>query len=201
MNAQELRPAAPERPRILAAFVGSFLGMVTADFLLHAVLLGQWWRSTESFWRPPNELFALIPYAYASFALYAAGLLWLLLSLRGRRPPLTTAVLFGLGAGAFIGASSVLAIYSAVSLPRSALLVFPVSFATVLAAGATAAALVLSAARPWRRVGLLTVAMILLFMVGVVLQNVFFPTPQSHRVPAQVSQASTLRLPPSCAAA
>jgi branched-subunit amino acid ABC-type transport system permease component len=175
--------------------------MVTADFLLHAVLLGQWWRSTEQFWRPPAELFALIPFAYASFALYAAGLLWLLISIRGRRPRLREAALIGLSAGAFIGATSALAIYSAVSLPRSALLVFPVSFAVVFAAGATTAALVLRALRPWRRLALVTLVLVFLFVVGVVLQNVFFPTPQSHRVPTSVTQAPPFRLPSSCAAA
>jgi hypothetical protein len=189
MSSVDLPTAAAGRSRILAALAGSFLGMVTVDFLLHAVLLSAWWRSTEPYWRPPAELFALIPFAYASFALYAAGLLWLLTRIFGRRLPVASAALYGVGTGTFIGVTSALAIYSAVSLPRSALLVFPISFAAVFAGGAVSAALILRAVRPWRRLAILTGAFILLFVSGVVLQNLFLPTSRSHRRPSPITQA------------
>lgn len=202
MNARNLQASVDsERPPFVAALIGSFLAMVAVDFLFHAVLLSQWWRATATFWRPPNQLFAYIPYAYASFVLYAAGLNWLLIRLKGNRPSLRAATLVGAAAGAIVGAAGVLATYSAVPLPLSALLVFPLSFVAVLAAGCTASTLVLTAARPWRRVALLAAASLAVFALGVILQNVLFPTPDQQPHPAPVTQAPAVRLAPSCAAA
>jgi hypothetical protein len=182
-------PSAPGRPPLLAALVGSLLAMVAVDFLLHAALLSHWWRATAAFWRPPDELFAYIPYAYGSFVLYAAGLDWLLIRLRGPRPLLRDAALGGLVTGAVIGGAGILATYSVVPLPRSALVVFTISLSFVMSSGAVAAAWVLTAPRPWRRVALLTAAALALLVLGVILQNVLFPTPPGQRRPASITQA------------
>jgi hypothetical protein len=103
--------------------------------------------------------------------LYAAGVTWLLIRIRGPRPNPPAALGFGAAVGAFIGVTGTLAIYSAVRLPASALLVFPVSQTAVFAAGSVSAALVLRALRPWRRVALLAGACVIVCSVAVILQN------------------------------
>ncbi len=170
------------RARTVPATGGAFLAILTVDFLLHAVVLSPWWRATGSYWRPPAELFALIPFAYAAYALCAVGLCWLLVALRGERPGLRFAAGVGAAAGAFLGAVSVLASYSVLAMPPGALLVFPLSFAVALGAGGAACALVLSAARPWRRLAVLAAGCLLLCALGVVVQNLVLPTPADHRV-------------------
>jgi len=181
--------------------VASFLAILVADFLTHAVALSSWWRNTETYWRAPPELFRLIPYAYAAFALYAAGLNWLLVAIKGPRPLLRTAITLGATSGAFIGLTTILGIYSVLSVPHSALLVFPASFAFSFAAAGTSAALVLAAPHPWRRLVVLAFALLLAFALGVIAQNLLFPTPSGRRVPAPVALVSQPGLAPSCAAA
>jgi len=109
--------------------------------------------------------------------LYAAGLTWLLVRLKGSRPALRTSAMASAVAGALVGTAGILATYSVVSLPRSALLVFPASFLAVLATGGTASALVLTAVHPWRRVVVLFGLSLAVFVLGVVLQNTLFQAP------------------------
>jgi hypothetical protein len=177
VNAKSL--SSPERPHIALATVAAFLAILVVDFITHAVLLSNWWRTTATFWRTLDELFRLIPYAYLSFLLYAAGLTRLLVFLKGPRPRIAVAIKLGAAAGAFIGVTNILAVYSVLPLPRSALLVFPLSFISDLAAAGASAALVLTANRPWRRLALLALAFFLLLLLGLVLQNLL----SSARVP------------------
>jgi hypothetical protein len=144
------------------------------------VFLAAWWRSTESYWLPSGELFRRIPFGYASFAIYVAVLVWILVRLQGERPDVVRAGCFGILAGLVVGSFWVLATYSVFSMPASALIVWPVSITLESVGATTVAAWVLKAARPWRRAGVVVGAGVLLFIAGVVIQNVLFPTPASH---------------------
>jgi len=157
--------------RLTAAALAAFLAILVVDFLTHAVAFAGWWRATAEYWRPPDMLFRHIPYAYAAFALYAAGLTWLLARIQAPRLPVATGFAIGLAAGALIGIAGILATYSVVPMPLGALVVFPVSFIVDFGAAGACAALVLRAERPWRRLALLTMLLFLLFVLGVVIQN------------------------------
>jgi hypothetical protein len=163
-------------PAALAGY-GSFLAV---DFLLHAVFLASWWRLTEAYWLPPEQLFQRIPFGYASFALYVAVLVWLLRRLHGIRPALPTAALFGLRAGVISGLGWALANYSVFAMPPSALLVWTLSLALESVTAATVVAWVSAGSRPWRRTSLVLGVAVLLLVVGVVIQSVWLPTPASN---------------------
>jgi hypothetical protein len=157
---------------LAAATVGAWIAFLALDFLSHAVVLAGWWMRTGAYWLPPLELFKRIPFAYASFALYSATLTYLLVRLHGPRPRPAAALRFGALAGSIAGAGTVLASYSVVNMPVSALLVWPAS-TLIESLGATLAAVsVLHAPRPWRRAGAVLAAALLLFIAGVVVQSV-----------------------------
>jgi hypothetical protein len=170
------------RPRIslLPAALAGWWTFLVVDFLLHAVFLAVWWRSTESYWLPPDELFRRIPLGYASFAIYVSVLTWLVVRLHGERPRLSRAARFGVLAGLISGTFWALATYSVFSMPRSALVVWTASFALESVGATTVVAWVLAGSRPWRRVGLVAGVGVTLLIVGVVIQNLLFPTPGSH---------------------
>lgn len=178
MNGQNASRGA--RARLLPAAVAGWLAYLVLDFLVHAVLLAQWWRATESYWLPPRELFRRIPFGYASFAIYCAVLAWLLLRLYGDRLNLWSGLRFGAIAGLVSGLGSVLGAYSAFRMPPSALVFWPASILLDSTIAGGAMAWVLVAERPWRRVGVVIVAAFVLFVIGVVIQSVFFPTPADH---------------------
>jgi hypothetical protein len=165
---------------LLPAAVAGWFAYLAVDFLVHAVFLSQWWRATESYWLPPRELFRRIPFGYLSFAIYCAVLAWLLRRLYGDRLNLSNGVRFGAIAGLVSGLASVLGTYSAFRMPPSSLVVWPASILldSTVVGGVTA--WVLIAGRPWRRVGLVVLAAVVLFILGVVVQNIFLPTPPDH---------------------
>jgi len=168
------------RARLLPAAVAGWVAYLLCDFLVHAVFLAQWWRATESYWLPPRDLFLRIPLGYASFAIYCAVLAWLLGRLYGDRLNLSSGVRFGAIAGLVSGLGSVLGTYSAFRMPPSALVVWPASFLLDSTIAGGVMAWVLVAERPWRRVGVVIAVAALLFVLGVVVQNMFFPTPADH---------------------
>ena len=179
MNGQnELRAA---RAKLLPAGVAGWFAYLVVDFLAHAVILAQWWRATESYWLLPSELLRRIPLGYASFAIYCAVLAWLLRRLYGDRLNLSSGLRFGAVAGLVSGLGSVLGTYSAFRMPASALVVWPASVLLDSTIAGGVMSWVLVAGRPWRRVGLVIIAAVVLFIVGVIIQNIFFPTPTDTR--------------------
>ncbi len=170
-------PAGGARPRLLPAATAAWLGYVVLDFLVHAVFLGSWWRATEEFWLPPLELFRRIPFGYASFAIYCTVLTWLIRRLYDGQISLGKGLRLGAIAGFVSGVSSVLGTYSAFRMPVSAFAVWPLSMTVNSTVAGAIAAWVLIAERPWRRVAAVLGMTLVLFIVGVVIQSVFFPTP------------------------
>ena len=166
--------------RLLPAVVAGWFTYLVIDFLMHAVILAQWWRSTASYWLPPRELFIRIPFGYASFAIYCVVLAWLLIRIYGEGLNLLIGLRFGAIAGFVSGLSSILGIYSAFRMPPSALVVWPLSILLDSTIVGGVMAWVLIAVRPWRRVGMVVLAAVVLFIIGVIIQNIFFPTPVDH---------------------
>jgi hypothetical protein len=162
---------------LAAAAVSAWLVFVVLDFLAHAVLLAAWWRATEAYWLPPMELFARIPMAYGAFAIFVGTMTWLLVRLHGPRPGVAQALRFGGLAGLLAGLGSVLAAYSILPMPVSAIVVWTLSAVVEASGAAGAAAWTLGAPRAGRRVAVVLALALAAFVVGVVLQNLFFPTP------------------------
>lgn len=157
--------------RFLAVTLSAWLGYVAVDFLLHAALLAFWWQATASFWLPPAVLFARIPVGYASFLVYCIALTWLLDRLDGERCRVNRWAGLGVIAGFVYGTASVLAMYSVIALPLSALLMWPCSAAVGSGVAGGAAAFVATAHRPWRRSGLVFVGAVVTILMGILLQN------------------------------
>jgi hypothetical protein len=160
--------------------MGAWLGYLVIDFLTHAVFLASWWRATETYWLPPLELFRRIPFGYASFAIYCTVLAWLINRLYYGRVTLAKGLQFGAIAGIVSGIASVLGTYSAFRMPPSALAVWPVSIVLDSTIAGAIAAWVLIAERPWRRVAAVCGIALVLFILGVVVQNLFLQTPTDH---------------------
>jgi hypothetical protein len=168
------------RPRLLPAALAAWLGYLVLDFLMHGVFLAAWWRAAEPYLLPTRDMVKLIPLGYASFAIYCGALTWLVARLYGERVGVIAGLRFGVIAGLVFGVASTLGTYSALRMPRGALLIWPSSVVVESAIAGALAAWVLMAARPWRRVGLVLCVVIILFIAGVVIQNLFFPTPADH---------------------
>ncbi|OFW05376.1 MAG: hypothetical protein A3H96_07775 [Acidobacteria bacterium RIFCSPLOWO2_02_FULL_67_36] len=168
------------RPRLLPAALAAWLGYLALDFLMHAVFLAGWWRAAEPYLLPPRDMLRLIPLGYASFAIYCGALTWLLARLYGERLCVSSGLRFGVVAGVVSGVASALGTYSVFRMPPTALLVWPASVAVESAIAGGVSAWVLAAGRPWRRVGLVFCAVVVLFIAGVVIQNLWFPTPADH---------------------
>ena len=171
----EPRTAAEPSNSLAAPALAGWFAYLSADFLTHAVILAPWWRATESYWLEPTQLFARIPFAYGAFAIYVTAILWLVTRLFGRRPAAGKAAVFGAVAGALFGAASGLANYSILPTPVSALLVWPASAAFASVVAVSAGVSTLNSARPWSRAALVLLGAVLVFIVGVVLQNLLFP--------------------------
>ena len=181
MSTLRAPPRAPgmTMAKLLPAVVAGWLAYLVLDFLGHAVLRAPWWRATESYWLPPQELFRRIPFAYASFAIYCAALGWWLGRLQDEPPSLAKGLRFGAIAGLVFGFASVLGTYSALRMPASSLLVWPGSVLLDSTAAGGAIAWVLAAPRRWPRVGIVAGAAVALFIIGVVVQNLFLAAPAS----------------------
>jgi hypothetical protein len=169
----------PAIPAALAAW----LIYLALDFLSHAVLLASWWRATETYWLPPMEMFRRIPLGYTSFAIYCAGLTWLLLRLYGEQVTVTMGLRVGVIAGLAFGLTTTVGGYSILRLPVSYLLVAPITITIESAAAGGVAAWVLRGTKRWRRAGQVAGLAVLLFIVGVVAQNLFVATPEDHMIP------------------
>lgn len=167
-----------------AAGVAAWWSFLVLDFLTYAVFLASWWRASEAYWLSPVDLFKRIPIGYASFAVYCVALTWLLVALHGNRATLGTAARFGAVAGFVFGLTGALGGYSATRMPGWFLLVGPAVTTVESAAAAAAAAWVMVGERPWRRVGLVVCAGAVMLVAGILIQNVFFPTPADYRIPA-----------------
>jgi hypothetical protein len=165
----------PAGRSLLPSATAAWLIYLATDFLLHAVFLSPWWRATADYWLSPTQLFQFIPFAYASFALYCAALNWLLVRLYGPRPSIAQGLKFGASAGLIFGTTVILANYSVFPLPVSALLVWPVTVILESAAVGVVSAWVLSVPYPWRRAGVVFGIAVGLFVLGIIIQNVFFP--------------------------
>jgi hypothetical protein len=165
---------------LLPAALAAWLGYLVLDFLMHGVFLAAWWRAAEPYLLPPRDMLRLVPLGYASFAIYCGALAWLLARLYGERLGVVSGLRFGVLAGLVSGVASALGTYSAFRMPPAALLVWPASVVVESAIAGALAAWTLVAQRPWRRVGLVLCAAIALFIVGVVIQNLLFPTPADH---------------------
>lgn len=161
--------------KIIAAAVAAWFIYLAIDFLLHAVIFASWWKTTESYWLSPHELFRSIPFGYASFAIYCLALTWLFVRIYGDERTFGAAFRFGAAAGLVFGLSMILANYSVFRMPASALLVWPASFIIASPVACAAAGWVLDSERPWRRVVLVFGATVLLIIVSVVLQNILYP--------------------------
>jgi len=171
-----------DRSGVFPAAVAAWWSYVVLDFLTHAVVLASWWRSTQTYWLPPQELFNRIPIGYASFAVYCAALTWLLARMYGERAGVRIGLRFGAIAGLVFGLMSALGTYSLFRVPLPFFLVVPASTTVESAAAGAAAGWVLQA-RPGRRLALVFGAGLLLIVVGVVAQNLLFPTPPDHVIP------------------
>jgi hypothetical protein len=145
------------RYKITAAAVAAWLIYLAIDFLLHAVIFASWWKATESYWLSQQELFRRIPFAYVLFAIYCLVLTWLFVRIYGDRRTFGAALRFGAIAG----------------------LVFGASFLIESTVACGVANWVLDAERLWRRVGLVFGVTVLLIIVSVVSQNLFYPTNSS----------------------
>jgi hypothetical protein len=165
------------RQAIVAAATGAWWSYLVLDFLTHAVVLAAWWRATEASWLPPLELARRIPIAYGAFAIYCASLTMLLTVVHGQQPSVLTGLRFGAFVGVLFGVTNALGMYCLVRVPASFLLVAPGSTAVASAGSGAAAAWVLGGARRWSRVGLLFAAGLVLFIVGVLAQNVLHAWP------------------------
>ena len=178
MNSQDMSEGA--KARLLPAAIAGWFAYLVIDFLEHAVFLAQWWRTTESYWLPPIELFRRIPFGYASFAIHCIVLAWLLRRLYSDRLSLLRGLRFGAIAGFVAGLASVFGTYSGFRMPPSALVVWPASILLDFTIASGVISWVLVTGRPWRRVGMVFLVAVLMFIVGVIMQNIFFPTPANH---------------------
>jgi hypothetical protein len=164
------------RSSFIAAAAAAWLVYLAMDFLVNGVALAPWWRTTGSSWLSPQTLLERIPLAYLSFAIYAVVLTWLLAYLVRPRPAVLTGLGFGALAGCISGIWSVLAVYSVFSVPQTLLLVWPVTAILESAVAGAAAAFLLKSSTPWRRLIFILLITLVLFILGVILQNLFFPT-------------------------
>ena len=160
---------------MIAAALAAWVMFLAVDFLLHAVIFSSWWKATEHYWLSPSELFRLIPYAYASFAIYCVALTWLFVRIFRDKRTLGIASRFGAFAGLIFGVSISLANYSVFLVPSSTLLVWTVSYSIESTVACTTSQWVLDTERPWRRVGLVFGVAILILIVSVVFQNLLSP--------------------------
>ncbi|HEY6968805.1 MAG TPA: hypothetical protein VJA94_06365 [Candidatus Angelobacter sp.] len=163
--------AQPVGRTFIAAVTGAWCAYLVLDFLANAVFLAPYWRATESYWLPPQELLRMIPLGYAGFAIYCTAATWLLIRLYGSGPTVMTGLRFGAVAGFFFGTIATLGSYSVFRMPVSALMVWPVSAVVESAGAGAAAAWILAAEHPWRRAGLVFGSAVLLFVLSVLTQN------------------------------
>lgn len=176
--------------RLAQAMAAAWFSYVAVDFLTHAVVLAPWWRATESFWLPPMQLLRMVPFGYLSFALYAIGLVWLMPRLIGDRPRFPQAAAYAAAVGLLVGLSQALANYSVFPMPASALVVWPLSVILGSIGAGLAAASVLRAHRPSRRLLVIVLIALAVIIIGVVFQNLLFPTPADRLARSQTAPSS-----------
>jgi hypothetical protein len=158
--------------------IAAWLIYLAADFWSHAVLLRVWWAETGSYWRPPEELFAFIPYAYAAFLIYCIGLTWLLLRL-SPEPTLRRGAAAGTVLGLLTGVWFTLSAYSVFPMPAATLVLWPVAMTAESALAGAAAGWVLTGERTAKRLGLLFALWIAAVVAGILAQNLLPGPPGS----------------------
>lgn len=171
------------RTRLLPAALAAWIGYLVLDFLMHGVFLVAWWRAIGSYLLPPRDLLRLIPLSYVSFGIYCGALTWLIARLYGEHLNMASGLRFGAVAGVISGVASTLGAYSVFRLPQAILLVWPASAVVESTIAGALAAWTLGAERPWRRVAVVLGAAVVLFVVGVVIQNLWLPTPADRLFP------------------
>jgi hypothetical protein len=155
----------------IPASVATWLGYVAADFIMHAVVLGPWWRSTATYWLPAGDLAKRIPVAYGAFAIASIVLVRLLIQLTGPRLLAGHALRVGLTAGAIFGLVVTLTTFSVFAMPLSAFLTWPASTSVAVGGAAVAGASVLRTSRPWRQVLKVLLTTVVLSLAAVLVQS------------------------------
>jgi hypothetical protein len=144
---------------------------IAIDFLTHGVALAGYWRATAEYWRPPQELFRLIPLSYGAFAVLCTVLTWLLARLYGREAGIGIGLRFGAVAGLLYSGVGAVGTYCVFRMPASALVVWTAAGTVLAAAACAAAGWTMGGPRPWRRAGAVLLLAIALLVAGVVVQN------------------------------
>lgn len=156
---------------LAAAVFAAWWAYVVIDFVIHAVLLQRWWRSTASFWLPPVELAKRLPIGYAGIALYCTGLCWLMTRIRTDAWRVLDGTKVGAVSGGVFGSVATLGVYSIVRVPPSFLPIGVISTTACSTAAGAAATWVASGTRKWRRVMVVLAVGFGIFAVGVVAQS------------------------------
>lgn len=157
--------------RTIVAGLSAWFVFVAVDFLGHGVLLSGYWDATSQFWRPDDELFRLIPIAYATFLVYCFFLVWVL----GRAFPNATRLVHGglVGAGLALvfGIVGWLGAFTVLPMPWSAVVIWT-AWGIVESAGAGMAAVrVLTSVRPLRQLGVVAAFAAGIVVAGIILQT------------------------------
>jgi hypothetical protein len=160
---------------VAAAAVAAWVIFLAMDFWMHAVVLAAHWKASAQFFRPPEELFRLIPFGYAAFAIQCGALAWLMWRLTVDRTSLSWTLKFGALAGLLYWGSWTLAIYSVFRIPLPTVFWWTLGATLETIFAALAAAWVLSSARPWRRTTAVIGIALLLLIAAAVAQNLLVP--------------------------
>lgn len=157
------------RKRYVALIALAWLIMIGFDFLLHAGLLASVYREPHPFLLPMEQAFRLIPVGYVSFLLLAVLLMWLMHRLDVRTG--MDGFRLGLTIGVLAWGSFCLGLYSISPAPPVLLMGWFVGQSIEMGLGG----LVIGTGRSRDRIGGLTglvvLAILLLLVLGVVLQN------------------------------
>ncbi len=159
----------PSRGRLIAVALLGWLSMLGVDFLLHAGILADLYQEPSSFLLPPLEAFRRIPLGYLAFLLSAVFLLWLFLRLEIRG--LQNGFWLGIRIGGYLWGTLALGLFSISTASPTLLFGWFFGQAIEMGVGGAVMGVGLTEVR-LRRLALLVVLLVfLLFIAGVVLQN------------------------------
>ncbi len=157
--------------RIALGATAGWFASLAVDFIGHGVALSRYWESTAAYWRPPAELFHLIPIGYAAIAIYCGGLSWLLKRLYPGAGAVT-----GMRLGALTGlifyASSTLGTFSVFRMPLSGVVLWTLLGGAESTTAGAAIGWVQGSARPVRCTLCVLAAALVVIALGIVTQNV-----------------------------
>ena len=158
---------------IMASTLAALWTYMVLDFAMNAVVLASWWRDWATFSLSPVEMARRIPVGYCSFAIYCVGLCVLLATEQWGHVGVYTGIRVGTVLGVAFGVTFALGVYSVARIPASFLVLGPLSTAICSAGAGGAGGWVLSGVRRWRRVFLVVIGGLVVFILAVVVQNVF----------------------------